>query len=117
MKLAVYGTLRKGYGLNSYLSEGKFIGMFRLNNFNLYMSGGLPTIKEGKESVVVEVYEITEDLLQILDRVEGVSSGFYKRKLVKINDFDVYVYVGGYSFNENDCRLVEDGDFTKNRYI
>ena len=111
MKIAVYGTLRKDFNLNGYLSESKFLGEYRLKGFNLYISkDGIPVIKKGKGEVTAEVYEISEYLLNDLDIIEGVNTKRYKRETVKIENFEADVYVGN-SLLKEDLIKIESGDY------
>ena len=110
MKIAVYGTLRKDFNLNGYLSKSKFLGEYRLKGFDLYVSNSIPVIKKGKGEVTVEVYEISEYLLYDLDIIEGINQGRYKRETVKIKDFNTEVYVGN-SLLKGNLTKIESGDY------
>lgn len=68
MKIAVYGTLRKGGRLHkSYMQGAKMLGEdFRLDGFDMYSLTAYPYVvksyKEGS-SIVCEVYDVTADRL------------------------------------------------------
>lgn len=87
MKIAVYGTLKQGYG-NHRLLEGKTmlgIGVTDIR-YNI-ISGGFPIIMASDDGlpVKVEVYDISDDAecLQNLDALEG-EGVMYDRKDVPI---------------------------------
>lgn len=94
MYVAVYGTLRAGESNHSRLGGAKRLGdTFRLPGFRLYgvnFSFPYATPAEG-ESIVVELYEINDEILQELDWLEGYPS-HYNRKVVNVGDVDAYVY-------------------------
>ena len=84
----VYGTLRKGMG-NHHLLEGSgFLGMGEtVVRYGMYvLPGGIPYVKRrsGMKAVIVgEVYEVDEDTLRRIDRLEG-HPDFYRRRLVPV---------------------------------
>ena len=82
INLFVYGTLKEGHRLHTYLNRGKFVGLGRLDNFTLYTNGSYPMCVKSKknEYVLGEVYQFGfwEWLLSfpIIDMIEGS----YKRE-------------------------------------
>ena len=110
-KIAVYGTLRKGFNLNGHLSKSKYIGEFKVKGFDLYISDRIPVIKKGTGEIIVEVYEISEYLLDDLDIIEGINRGYYERKKIRIKNFDTYIYVGKSLSKNKDLIKIESGDY------
>lgn len=104
-RVAVYGTLKRGYQANAMLSPGKFIGAgVSEERFYMMDTGWYPMLLEIDGSrrgskVAVEVYEVPADLLQgRLDSYEGVPS-LYTRKKVQVTLHDgtvteAWIYVG-----------------------
>lgn len=87
MKLLVYGTLKKGYGLHRIIEDCTYLGVNIVDNHRLISLGHCPGLvpSEG-DSTVGEVYEINDTaLLNRLDEIEGA----YNR--TKFGDFEAYV--------------------------
>jgi gamma-glutamylcyclotransferase (GGCT)/AIG2-like uncharacterized protein YtfP len=90
VKLFVYGTLKRGYGLNRYLKTSDFLGVEVVEGFTLYSNGGFPYMVKGDGVVYGEVYEVSDkDVMDILDVIEGA----YRRENIK-DDVQAYVYYG-----------------------
>lgn len=100
MKLIfVYGTLKRGYPLNSFLVErgAAFVGeATTIDRFNL-IDAGVPVIMRNATTgarVKGEVWRIPDDILPRLDRIEAA----YTRQLIKVNigegESDAYTYEG-----------------------
>ena len=114
----VYGTLKRGGGLNSYLNAGEFISDGKLdNNFTLFVpdyNGGFPMLTEEPSEQVCEgeLFKIPKQLFNILDRVEGVPS-LYVRKTVDVNlDNGSTVKAHTYIFN----RSIPKGFIKSNKF-
>lgn len=93
--IAVYGTLKKGFGNHYILWKSKKI----LDDFVEFerMSGnGFPRGKfqEGTNKFVhVEIYEVDEPTERRCDQLEWVAHNFYRRKEVKtLSGLDVIIY-------------------------
>jgi len=84
--VAVYGSLKKGFGNHRLLSDSTLIGRGSTDTtYDMISLGGFPGLVEGNNHIQVEVYEVTEDkLLHSLDRLEGYPS-FYNRELIDIS--------------------------------
>lgn len=131
IRLAVYGTLRKGFGnyevyLKNEINDGKakFIGKGKtLNKYTMYCSG-IPFVIEGKETsnIMVEVYEINDnDVVRRIDILEG-HPYVYRRKIVpivldngKIIDAWLYFYIAN-DLEDYEMIVVESGDYADYRY-
>lgn len=83
----VYGSLKKGKRLSSVLAGSTHVGDGRTAEaYGLYNLGAFPGLTEEgekKASVRGELYRVTNDVLDQLDRIEGHPS-FYKRTNVPI---------------------------------
>ena len=110
-RIFVYGTLRKGEGLNPYLNAFKFLGVGILKGYLMYTNRYFPMIVEGDGEVVGEVYEIKggENEIEVLDRIE---SGYTRTKVkIKMNkktvDAETYIYKS----KVTNLKLIESGNW------
>ena len=114
--VAVYGSLRSGMGNHQYyLSDSEYKGTFSTEpEYTLHSLQWYPGLKlNGNTSVVMEVYEVDEDTLKNLNRLEGYYPGekstFYDR--IEINTpwgkAFTYIYVNELSKES----IVESGDW------
>jgi gamma-glutamylaminecyclotransferase len=82
--LFVYGTLKRGCSNHRYLADQEFLGLARTPpGYRLYDLGGYPGIvaqADDPNGVVGEVWAVTDEALQRLDRFEGVHEGLYRRE-------------------------------------
>ena len=98
-RVFVYGTLRKGWGLNRYIQQckGDLIGTVSLHGFRLFSLGPYPGINKGSDEdyVVGEVYEFPEstvgEAFEIMDAIE-LGAG-YERIVVTVLGKDTYTYL------------------------
>ena len=116
--VAVYGSLRSGMGNHQYyLSDSEYKGTFSTEpEYTLHSLQWYPGLKlNGNTSVVMEVYEVDEETLKNLNRLEGYYPGekltFYDR--IEINTpwgkAFTYIYVNELSKDS----IVESGDWVK----
>lgn len=112
--IAVYGTLRKGYGNHSYLNSATYIGSG--HTFDKYrMTGsGIPFLLQGKNAkgssnVRVEVYSVNEWQLKSIDRLEGHPQ-WYKREKIGIR-LDNDIVIGAETYIINDVSRHDDGKY------
>lgn len=114
--VAVYGSLRRGMGNHHYyLSESEYKGTFTTEpEYTLHSLSYYPGLKlNGNHSIVMEVYEVDEETLKNLNRLEGYHPGekstFYDR--IEINTpwgkSFTYIYVGELSKES----IVKSGDW------
>ena len=114
--VAVYGSLRSGMGNHQYyLSDSEYKGTFSTEpEYTLHSLQWYPGLKlNGNTSVVMEVYEVDEETLKNLNRLEGYYPGekstFYDR--IEINTpwgkAFTYIYVNELSKES----IVESGDW------
>ena len=84
-RVAVYGSLRRGFGNHGLLEDSLFIGEALTEaRYTMLHLGGFPgVVKKGNTSITVELYDVDEETLRRLDRLEG-HPGFYERLPVKV---------------------------------
>lgn len=88
-RVFVYGTLRAG-DYNHYLLEGHdLVALTRTEpRFTLVSLGPYPAMIAGGDTAVVgEVYDVDDDTLAALDRLEG-HPDFYRRKTIRLENGD-----------------------------
>lgn len=116
IRVAVYGSLRKGLRNYEYhLGQSNYLGQFKTEAiYNLHSLGGFPGLKEnGNTSVVMEVYEVTEEEARRIDGLEGYTPGekayFYDKKEIETpwGTASVYTYVNELPKSS----IVESGDW------
>lgn len=94
-KVFVYGTLLRDDYNHRHLDGARFIcEAMTPPCFELRHLGGFPAMLErGSTSVVGEVYEVDDDILRRLDRLEG-HPRFYHRAWIDLSDGErVLTYV------------------------
>ena len=76
--LAVYGTLKQGFGNNRLLQTSKLLGEQNISGFKMYSLGGYPAINIAEDSdIKIEVYEINDPT--VLNRVYSLEGYTGKR--------------------------------------
>lgn len=105
MRLVVYGTLRQGESLSWIISwaltkhSGNFETM-ELSGLQLYVVGDCPGARLGSQShkAIVEIWELNLpkarqiSLLRMLDQMEGVDIGLYKRSYINTPKGKALIY-------------------------
>jgi gamma-glutamylaminecyclotransferase len=85
--VAVYGTLKRGYGNHrAYLEDSRYIGKGKTYDKYPLVVEGLPYLMEKKgkgHNVEVEVYMVDDSTLMRLDQLEG-HPNWYRRKQIPI---------------------------------
>ena len=107
-QLFVYGTLLKGEANHDvYLSDAKPLGQAVLNRYALYDLGSFPGIcLSDSDSVKGEVYEVSDDTIRCLNRLEGEGSLYLLKKVTVANNcgdrIDAYTYVYNHEVRQED---------------
>ncbi|WP_290443257.1 gamma-glutamylcyclotransferase [Clostridium sp. CF012] len=98
-KVFVYGTLMRGRSnYKYYLEHSIFLGIGTIQGYALYDLGFYPgIILDENECTKGEVFEVDNETMSRLDRLEG-EGDLYLRRLVKVEmdnglAHDAYVYV------------------------
>ncbi len=111
MLVFVYGTLKTGHRLHGHLAGGTFLGeAITEPSYRLFKLGWYPGLVERQSGVAVrgEVWKVSDRTLAVLDDVEGVDSGLYERRAVRLAGsfgqaaVESYLYLGDISDAE-DC--------------
>lgn len=122
--LFVYGTLRKGERNHYLIRKAECVEQ------NVYIFGamydtgeGYPAIQlDDSRKVLGELYRIDEEMLRIVDRLEGYrperNENLYERIHIQVfaenREYEALVYVAGASMNAlTDC--IQSGDWVRYR--
>lgn len=85
MRVAVYGTLKRGMANHQLLDGARFVGDDCLANIVLYELDDFPAaLLEPSDGIQVEVYEVSQKVLSLLDKLEEIDhempeKGLYTR--------------------------------------
>lgn len=86
----VYGSLKRGFPLHHWLAEAEFVADARTRPiYFLVDCGDYPGLRHaaGQQhelSIVGEIFRVDPEALRVLDEVEGVSEGLYRRELIQL---------------------------------
>lgn len=99
MLLFVYGTLKRAYGRNHFLSAQKFVSEAVTNpQYRLFNCGDYPALVRDSDGRCIEgeLWEIDSSCLAVLDEVEGVPQNLYRREPISLrfpaDAGDVFAY-------------------------
>lgn len=111
-KIFVYGTLRKGEGLNEYMGNFKYLGVTKIDGFEIYSNGYFPMIIRGNGEVVGEVYEIEngQNDISMLDRIECAYIRTKVNVVLNGEDVEVETYIYKDNIQETDVKI-NSGDW------
>ena len=93
--LFVYGTLKRGQPRADCLDGQKVIAEVKTTpDYRLFRCGSFPALVEASRSdvglhgvsVTGELWEVDDDCIQMLDRVEGVGARLFERRLISLID-------------------------------
>lgn len=97
--LAVYGTLKQGYGNHALLAHAQFVGSDILKQISLYDIGPYPGARlETSFGIEVEIYAVTPSQLRKVDQLEEYDpndpeNSLYTRELLKTHSGMAWVYL------------------------
>ena len=121
--MAVYGTLRKGYGNHVVMGNSTFINKGKTKNKYSMYARGIPYVSHNPQldNIVVEVYQVNDqNRLNSIDRLEG-HPNFYTREKTTIildnnEEIDAWLYFHDISEDrQNNLELVNNGDYKNYR--
>ena len=92
--VAVYGSLKQGYGNHRLLDDSIFKGEEETKpEYTMYSMGGFPCITEGGDtSIHAEVYRVDTNVFSRLYMLEGYPS-FYDRKQIDTQYGKAWIYL------------------------
>ena len=93
----VYGSLKRGQSHHQVLADGRWQGPARLAGLALYDLGPFPMAVPSEEPpnrLQGELYAISADRLEQLDRFEGVPRLYERQAHALADGRTVWVYVG-----------------------
>ena len=97
--VGVYGSLRKELHNHKTLGNSKLLGTFyTVPEYTMYDLGSYPgVVPDGNTSILIEVYEISENVLNRLDTLEGYHtfnavSNYYNRRKIESPYGEMYIY-------------------------
>ncbi|MYL23944.1 gamma-glutamylcyclotransferase [Halomonas alkaliantarctica] len=105
-RVAVYGTLKRGFHNHYWLAGASLLGHDRLSSITLYDLGPYPGAKrERSNGAIVEVYAINAEQLALLDQLEGYfvdapSDGLYDRTVLTTQHGEAWCYLYNAPVNE-----------------
>ena len=92
-KIFVYGTLKSNKSRNFYLTrdDAKLVGPAKTTpDYRLVQRwfADYPCLIEEKDGMAVEgeLWQVNDKTLEVLDSIEGVKSGLFKRAMIKLSD-------------------------------
>lgn len=112
MLVAVYGTLKQGYGNNRILQGGNasLLSEGIVRGFKLYDSGFPVAAHSENDSIKVEVWDVFDDSMRTLDRLDSLEghrgndnpSSMYFREVVTVHTdngtLETQMYTGNPTF-------------------
>jgi gamma-glutamylcyclotransferase (GGCT)/AIG2-like uncharacterized protein YtfP len=113
-KIAVYGSLRKGFGNHRLIDHCELLStevvkipykMVSLFGF----PGLLPDNKEN--NITIEVYEVDDETYRRVERLESYPT-FYDKRIINTTLGEMEVYVLADPSRYQNAPLVESGDWT-----
>jgi len=102
MLLFVYGTLKNGHVRNNALDQCRYLGTaITVSKYGMYHYGGFPAVidescpsaRSGMSldtKIHGELWEVGHDDLISLDRIEGVDSNLFNRKLIDLESVTLF---------------------------
>ncbi len=107
MKIAVYGSIKKGKHNHRWLEGAEMLGETTVRGTMYLVSGSYPVLMEdvsmfedeGEHEYVAEVYDVPEDVYERIKRIE-IGAGYTVRK-VDTEFGEAVVFYGTDSFNDD----------------
>ena len=92
--VAVYGSLKQGFGNHRFLVGSNYIGdTLTEARYTMYSLGGFPAVVPiGDTSIMIEVYDVDDETLRRLDMLEG-HPDFYHRSDIETRFGTCIMYV------------------------
>ncbi len=115
-KIAVYGSLRKGFGNNRLIADSEQLTTEVVKiPYKMVSLGGFPGLVPVKEpqDITIEVWNVDDQTYRNVERLEGYPH-FYQKDTIQTSegDADVYVLLSGEFAN---YAAIEGGDWKEYR--
>jgi gamma-glutamylcyclotransferase (GGCT)/AIG2-like uncharacterized protein YtfP len=119
-KVFVYGSLLSGLGNHRLLEGSTLVGnTVTPPEFTMLDLGAFPGVihvVEGGTPIMGEVYEVTDETLNRLDRLEGYNSfepthGLYNRMEIPTEFGEAFIYTYNNMYGRSVIHPVENGDW------
>jgi gamma-glutamylaminecyclotransferase len=120
----VYGTLKRGMFNHKLIQNEKFIGIAQTTNhykYSLVLSKwGFPYLLETNEekmgslAIKGELYEVSDEVLELLDELENIKGGLYQRKVIDVlladclTTMKCFAYIAGEKENKSNLPTIEE---------
>ena len=112
-ELFVYGTLKRNEGNNDLLKDSQFLGEYQTDpRWGLIDFGPYPGMIPGDKAVKGEVYLVSDDVLEAIDLLEGVSVGLFNRHRIPLNNDDSDFCMNAWAYLYGDIVWAESDDLT-----
>lgn len=96
----VYGTLKQGFSRNSALQNQRFLGIASSKpDYGMYNFGNFPALVDktlaeqsnvaANSTIYGELYEIDNQCLSTLDKIEGVDAGLFRRDTICLDTINL----------------------------
>ncbi len=89
----VYGSLKKKGGNHGLLTNAVFLGSSTVQHFDMFDYGSFPVIIPGTGTIHVEVYQINNEILKSLDRLEGYPTFYTREQVSDLNGHTGWIYI------------------------
>ena len=97
MLVFVYGTLKSGFSRNHALNGQRYLGTAQTEpEYGMYAYGGFPGMVDKSQadqsqvqassSIYGELYEVDEECVKSLDKIECVDSDLFERKPINLKE-------------------------------
>lgn len=101
MRLAVYGSLRRGGVNHHYLDQASFLGQMMMSNLLMVNLGPYPAAvlsPKSSDQAVIELYEINEQTLTTIDLLEEYipnqpEKSLYIRQTIQTQYGETMIYL------------------------
>lgn len=105
MKVAVYGSLKKGKYNHDLLGEAKYLGNIKVRGA-LYLVSTYPVLLSGDNEYDAEVYDVPEKDFAAVNYME-VRAGYVPVK-IETEYGEVTVYYGGDYYKPEELKQIEN---------
>jgi gamma-glutamylcyclotransferase (GGCT)/AIG2-like uncharacterized protein YtfP len=115
--VAVYGSLRKGFGNHALLRDAEFVTEEYISGYDMISLGGFPALFKSEvpvSKILVEIYKVDDSEMTGLDRLEGYPS-FYNREEIETSKGKAWIYFiensSGYYESTKNREVIKSGDW------